>query len=74
MNFIETNIVCIKKRLVLGKYLVEDCPVPEARDNCSFISSHKLRCTACSQSLTLVFKWFDIRRGKYTISERIQIP
>lgn len=44
---------------------MEDFLVPEASENSNFSSSHKLCFTACSQSLTLFFKLFDIRRGKY---------
>lgn len=53
------------KRLIVGKCLMEDFLVPEASENSNFSSSHKLCFTACSQSLTLFFKLFDIRRGKY---------
>lgn len=38
MNFRKTKIICIGKRLVVGKYLVEDCLVPEASENSSVLA------------------------------------
>lgn len=66
MNFRKTRIICIGKRLLVGKYLVEDCLVPEASENSRVLAVVVSWFTPCSQSFPLFFKLFDIRRGKYT--------
>lgn len=66
MNFRKTRIICIGKRLVVGKYLVEDCLVPGASENSRALAVVVSCFAPCSQSFPLFFKLFDIRRGKYT--------